>query len=287
MSELSRGAVRLDGPGLTPVGWPLRLWFVVEVAFGLAALATLVRFPAETATRFAWPVEPVVMVAVLAGLYAAMTPVLVLAALTRHWENVRVLVPVAIAFTGAELLATVVHLDRFTVGTLPFWVWLASYLLPPPIFLATWVWQQRRSTTGPGDRPLPRGLRVFLFVAGVLVAAEALVTLAHPPYLTAAFPFALTPLNARVLAGWLLAVGVLLVAVARENDHARVRVAAPLLVLLLPALTVSVAGHADQVDLTHPRIWGNAALLAVLAACGLYLLLARRPAPGTNGTLAR
>lgn len=37
------------------------------------------------------------------------------------------------------------------------------------------------------------------------------------------------------------------------------------------ALGILVMRYRDQVDLGHPRIWVNLAILATLAACGLYL----------------
>ena len=41
-------------PG-TPIAWPLRLWFAVEVFFGVGAVLSIALHPAATRTNFAWP----------------------------------------------------------------------------------------------------------------------------------------------------------------------------------------------------------------------------------------
>src|SRR5437763_484535 len=126
--------------GGTPITLPLRAWLFVEVLFGLGAITSIGLFPADTKTNFAWPIQPVVMAAALGAFYFASAPALVWALFARTWESVRVIVLPAIAFTTVELLATFLHWDKFSVGTVPFYVWFASYLLPPPIFAGLYLW---------------------------------------------------------------------------------------------------------------------------------------------------
>jgi hypothetical protein len=258
-------------PSGTPVAWPFRLWLAVEVLFGLAAISSIGRFPAETDTQFAWPIDPVVMAATLGGFYIAAAGLFLAVVLARRWEMIRVMVPAAIVFTSAELLATFLHWDKFSVDTFPFYVWFASYLLPPPIFLAMYVWHQRRSPGMAQDRPLPRPLRRLMFGLGLVLTVEATIGFAFTSWFTGSFPWALTPLTARALCGWLLGVGVLLLSIARENDRDRVRLASPLLLLLLPAVGFEVLRYSDQVDGSSPRLWIGFSLFGVLGLCGLYL----------------
>ena len=249
-----------------------RIWLGVEVLFGVLTLLSLGRFPEDTADRFAWPIEPTVMATALGAFYLALTPVLVLALLARRWANVRVIVLPALAFTSAELVATLLHWNKFSVGTAPFTVWLVSYVLPPPLFLAGYLWHERRGgTPPPGDR-LPGGLRTALLVAGGLLTVEAVVALVDPDWLIDSFPWTLTPLTARVLSGWLLLVGTLLLSMAREDDRTRVRLASPFLVVALPALVIEVLRYGSQVDAGSPRLWTGLVLFGVLAGCGLVLV---------------
>ncbi|HEX2053955.1 MAG TPA: hypothetical protein VHJ78_09565 [Actinomycetota bacterium] len=255
----------------TPIAPIFRAVLGLEVFFGLASLATIGLFPEETATRFAWEIRSLAMAAVLGGLYFAFAPTLVLQFLARRWEMIRVIIPAAIAFTTAELLATFLHWDLFFIGTLRFNIWFASYILPPPLLAIMYLYQQRLSTEQPVSRPLPRPLRSLFLVLGGLLALDAVVGFVSPAYLTSSFPFPLTPLTARVLSGWVLVLGTLLLSIARENDRDRVRIASPVLILLLPAVAVQLVRFGDQVDFGHPRLWANFAVFAVLAVAGIYL----------------
>ena len=249
-----------------------RAWLGVEVLFGVLTLLSLGRFPEDTADRFAWPIEPTVMAAALGAFYLALTPVLVLALFARRWANVRVIVLPALAFTTVELVATLLHWDKFSVGTAPFTVWLISYVLPPPLFLAGYLWHERRGGAPPPADRLPAGLRTGLLVAGGLLTLEATVAFVHPDWLIDSFPWTLTPLTARVLSGWLLLVGTLLLSMAREDDRTRVRLVSPFFVVLLPALVIEVLRYGSQVDAGSPRLWTGLVLFGGLAACGLFLV---------------
>ena len=207
-------------PG-TRVAWPFRVWLGAEVLFGVFAVLSVGVSPADTAENFAWPIQPVVMAAAFGALYASVAPTFVVAMLARRWEMIRVLVVPAALFTSAELLATILHWDKFSVGTAPFNLWLASYLLPPPVYVGAYLWHQRRATPPTFDRPLPSWLRIALLVLGGLLSVESVVGFAFPRYFVSSFPWALTPLTTRVLCGFLLAIGAILLSIARENHRDR------------------------------------------------------------------
>ncbi len=268
MSEATTAGPRAG----TSIGSPLRAWFAAEVFFGVAALLSIGLDPGNTEEGWAWPIEPVVMAAVFGAFYFAVAPIMILALFAKRWEMVRVIVPTAILFTSAELLATFLHWDKFSTGTAPFYLWFASYLLPPPIFLATYLWQQRRAAPrSPNDHPLPPLLRTLLFVLGGFLSLEAVVAFAYPAWFTDDFPWSLTPLTARALCGFLLALGALMVTMAVENDRDRVRLASPMLILVLPAVAIQVARYSEQVDLSHFRVYLGVVLLGLVACCGVAL----------------
>src|ERR1044071_945982 len=117
-----------DERGLaTPIWWPLRVWMVVEIVFGLAAILTIFLDPADTATNFAWPIKPDVMAATLGAFYAASAIIFILPLFARSWQQVRSMIIPTALFSTAMLLATLIHWDKFSVGTRPFYVWFASY----------------------------------------------------------------------------------------------------------------------------------------------------------------
>ncbi len=252
----------------TPIGWPLRFWFLVELFFALAATSTVAVRPAETATSFAWTIKPEVMASLFGAFYIALGPVVLLALFARRWEMVRVFVLPGMLFTFAQLVVTFVHWDRFAHGTGAFNIWFASYLLPPPVFLGCYLWQQRRADPIVAESPLPRWVRTGLIVIGAAITIEAVIGLLHPAYFSNFAPWKITPLNARALSGYFLLLGTMMLSMARENDRDRVRIVSPFLVLLLPVAALQVSRFSEQVDWSHPRIAMATALLGLVAVLG-------------------
>ena len=259
--------------GNTPIAWPLRAWFAVELFFAVAASLSVGLDPADSGRNFAWTIQPAVMAALFGAFYLALLPVMVLILRVRQWELARVFVLPGMAFTAAQLIVTLLHWDRFAVGTGPFNIWFASYLLPPPVFAACWFWQQRR--TGPkqaSPAPLVRWERWGLVALGALFTLEALIGLVSPAWFAADAPWKISPLNARALAGYFLLLGLLMLSMAHENHRDRVRVVAPFLALLLPLVAWQLSRFPAQVNWSHPRVAIAAVLLAAVAVLGFSLL---------------
>lgn len=261
-------------PG-TRIAWPLRIWLAVEVLFGVLAVLSIGLSPADTKTNFAWPIQPVVMAAVLGAFYMSSALLFLLPFLARRWENVRVMILPAALFSTVQLVATFLHWDKFSVGTAPFYVWFASYLLPPPIFVGMYWWQQRKAfkRSAEPQRPLLPVLRwVLVFVGGYLTLGAFLVFIV-PDLLIPIFPWKLTPLTARSLSGWIIAVGTLLLSMARENNGTRVRLGSPMLMLILPTLLLQMARFAGEVNWLNPILWLALALFAFIGLGGLLLAI--------------
>jgi len=255
----------------TPIRLPLRVWMAVEVLFGLAAISTVFLRPSDTANNFAWPIQPAVMAAVLGAFYLASALLFVLPLFARIWQHVRVMVLPSAAFSTAMLLATFLHWDKFSVGTFPFLIWFASYVLPPPIFVALYVWHQRRAAPpGAGIAvPVVGWARTFFRINGLAVSALALIGFAAPGLLASAAPWDMTPLTTRALCGWLLAVGLLQVSMAWEGDWLRARLATAMLMVLPVAVLVQLGRFADQVEWGSPSLWVLLAdSSAVAGVCG-------------------
>ena len=52
------------------IGWPLRVWFFVELFFAVSATISVAWHPALTASNFAWTIQPEVMAATIGAFYA-------------------------------------------------------------------------------------------------------------------------------------------------------------------------------------------------------------------------
>jgi hypothetical protein len=256
-----------DGNVDTPIQWPLRAWLVAEVFFGLAAISSIFLRPENTATNFAWPIKPDVMAATLGAFYLASAFIFVLPLFATSWQQVRVMILPAAAFCTAMLVATFLHWDKFSVGTFPFWLWFASYLLPPPIFVALYLLHQRDAApVGAGiEVPLPAWARAFFRVNGFVLAGIAVVGFAVPSVLSDIAPWSMTPLTTRTLCGWLVPIALLQLSVAWEGDWRRARVATVMLMALPVTLAIQLTRFSDEVDWGTPSLWVLLADIAVTA----------------------
>jgi hypothetical protein len=257
----------------TPIALPLRLWLAVEVFFGIGAVLAIGVSPADTQTNFAWPIQPVVMAAVLGAFYMSSALLFLLPFFAKRWEMIRVMILPTAIFSTVQLIATFLHWDKFSVGIMPFYVWFASYLLPPPIFVAAYLWHQRRAQNTNSDSPLPTWIRILFWIIGIGLILLATSTFILPSLLIPIFPWQLTPLTARSLCGWIMVVGAILIAMLRENDRARVRLGTPILILILPTLLLQMSRFADQVNWANPTLWVGLTIAAVLCVCGVYLAM--------------
>ena len=262
-----------DGRVDTPIQWPLRAWLVAEVFFGLAAISAVFLRPEDTATNFAWPIKPDVMAATLGAFYLAAAFIFVLPLFAKSWQQVRVMILPAAAFCTAMLIATLLHWDKFSVDTFPFWLWFASYLLPPPIFVGLYLLHQRTAApVGAGiEAPLPGWARAYFRVNGVVLAATAAVGFAVPSVLSDIAPWTLTPLTTRTLCGWLVPIALLQLSAAWEDYLRRARVATVMLMALPVTLAIQLARFSDQVDWGAPSLWVLLVDVAVTALVCMVL----------------
>ncbi|CAN5271366.1 hypothetical protein BH10PSE9_BH10PSE9_23060 [soil metagenome] len=251
----------------------LRAWLAVEVLFGVLSLVTISLTPANTASHFAWPIKPEVTAALLGGFYIAAASFYVLALFARRWQNIRVFIIASILFSSIELASTFLHWDRFSVGTTPFNVWFVSYALPPPLFIAFYLWHERRALPIPlaDDEPLPAALRLALLVLGAAAVVFGLLAFVFPATVIPLMPWQFSALTMRALSGWILACGVMLASAARENDRTRCRIISPFFILALPAIALEVARYPEQVNWAHPAVYVGATVLVLLFAIGLIL----------------
>jgi hypothetical protein len=270
---LEERAVTMRHPG-TSIALPLRVWFAVEVFFGVSAVLSIGLDPANTRTNFAWNVQPVVMAAVLGAYYISSALLFLLPLFARRWEMIRVMILPTALFSTAELITTALHWSKFSIGTIQFTGWFLSYLLPPPIFIGYYLWQERRArrvaNAAPAE-PLPHDVRSALLHWGGVLAILTIFFFIVPQALIAIAPWQMTPLTARAFDSWLLAVAALMLSMAYENDRTRALLGTPMLILVFPVVTIQIARYADQVDFANIALFVFYGITLVAFALGVYL----------------
>lgn len=263
----------MKNPG-TPIPLGLRLWFAVEVFFGLGAVLSVGIAPENTRENFAWNIQPVIMAAVLGAYYISSALLFALPLFARRWEMIRVMILPAAIFSVAEFSATLLHFQNFSVGTPSFWGWFVSYLLPPPIFLGLYLYLERKSKRSGvvvPPEPLPPEVRTALLHWGGALAVIAVVIFLFPDILIANAPWRMTPLTTRAFVSWLLALGVLMLSMARENNRTAALFGVPMLILILPSVTLQIARFADQANFANPALFILYGFTLVAFVLGVFL----------------
>jgi len=245
--------------------------------FVAAAGVSLFLLSEQTSHFFAWTIKPPITAAFLGGGYLAVATALGLGLGERDWASVRVGVWVVATGLVSILIASLLHLDKFHLYS-PIWTaqawawsWLVLYIaLIPGLMGALWAhWRQPAMTPRPGPAlplPLPLGLRLGQWLLGGLMVAMGAALFVVPASAEQLWPWPLTPLMARMVGSFNLAIGVSLFAAARENDFARIRVAsfAYLVFALLQLVTLLRYSLVEW--------WTRPALLLVAVLLALFVL---------------
>jgi hypothetical protein len=258
-------------PATKPLDVGMRRMLLVASALVFIVGIQLFVLSEQTDRYFAWTVAPPLTAAFLGAAFWAAGILELLAARQRVWASARIAVPAVLLFTTLTLLATLLHLDRFHLDTASGWVWLAVYVAVPPVMLALFVRQLRVPGDDPPRRaPLPRWLRLVLGLQAALLLVVGAVLFLAPQLTAPLWPWMLTPLTARAVAAWLLALGLGAAHLIRENDWERGRVAMPSSAVLGALELVALARYPGALDWSGPRAWVFLLFVVSILAVGLY-----------------
>ena len=249
--------------------------------------AYLFFFPSQAEAHYAWPILPPATAAFmgagyLAGLLAAGLTIL----WARYWRSVYPLVPAFIALSVLLLAATLAHADRFRWDYPPTWIWTGVYAAIPVAAALLWRMQSRANRDAPVADPGTRSLRPPLLIAGAAVTLLGVVLFVADDGFLAHWPWMLTDLTSRVLGGWYVLSGVLLLVVGAGLRRWH-EVVIPLatvgawtaLILLLPALYDEL----DTGDAAFAAWFGLHAALLALCVYALVRSLRAIREPGAFG----
>ncbi len=263
---------------------PMRAIFAISSVFVFVAGIQLYVLADHTDRWFAWTIEPPLTAAFLGSFYLAATVLAFSSAYQRDWDRVRVWVPAILLFIWLTLIATVIHLDKFhlnddeLVVAVAAWVWLAVYVLEPPVFSAIYRRQLREpGADSPCPAEIPGAFRTGSVAVGLFLIATGALLFVVPSTSGTLWPWELTPLTARASGAWLAAIGLIGVMIGREGCWARVEwslagIAAGA-VLVLGALARYSGTYEWE---TAPGVVFLVVLGALAAGAGYGFVMARR-----------
>lgn len=170
----------------------------------LLAFLALYIFPDYTDIDFAWTIQPRTSALLIGAGYTAGAYFFARLLLDKKWHRVQAgFLPIT-AFTIFMLLATLLHWDRFHHGALNFYLWTIVYAITP--FLVPFIWwrNQQMALTGLEEHDLrfSRFIRSALKIVGIVGALVFVIVFIKPTLLIGVAAWKLTPLTARIFAGW-------------------------------------------------------------------------------------
>ena len=165
---------------------PVTRWVAgAVIPFLVIAAFLLFAFPSRTGELFAWPIDPPLSAFLLASAYVGGIRFFIGIVFARAWHHVRRGFPAVVVFAGALLVATLLHLDRFSTN-LPFYAWMALYATTPFVIAVLAVVQRPRDPGTPdrADVVIPRFARVGLAAVGAcaFIAGAVVFSRPRPPH---------------------------------------------------------------------------------------------------------
>lgn len=285
---MSRSSLSAHGhpDGLRPLLRITRLGVAALLVLALANGLFLYLAPGRAEADYAWAIRPAINAACIGAGYLAgcvATALVVFGA--RFWRSLRILPLALVVLAVTVLSATLIHEDRFFWDYSLTWLWTAVYVVVPPLVLVFWRLQERAEGPAPAaDRRLG-ALRARSAVLGAVLGAVGAGLFVLPTQAADVWPWPLTPLLARVIAGWyLLSASVLLTAAVSLRRAHEVPIAYATLgtwSALLLALTLLHSGDlADRPVALGAWVAIHVLLLALAASALALTVPVLRAAPG-------
>lgn len=256
-----------------------RLLAAGVIPFLIAAFLILYVRPQTTARLFAWDIASPLTTALMGAGYLGGAYFFGRLLGERHWHRVGGGFPAVAVFTLFMLAATLIHWDTFDPGHWPFLVWLVIYLVTPVAVPLVWRLNRRRDPgrPEPGDVAVSPLVGRAMLAVGVALLTAAVFIFAVPQPAVAVWPWPLTPLTARVVAGWLALLGAGASALGFERRWSGWRIPLQSIMVWQALLVLAFALRREAFGPAGPLNWFTLFTLAGLAvAAAFYLQMERR-----------
>ncbi len=260
---------------------PATRWVAIIIVPVLTlAFIILYGLPHRTTDYFAWTINPTMTPMMMGAGYLAGAYFFLRAATARRWHHVALGLPAVSAFVWFMAVATILHYDRFNHSHPAFIAWLILYAVTPFLIPALW-WLNHKTDPGVSDTPekrLSTAVRGVMALIGLINLGNAFLMLFWPAVYIPIWPWQLTPLTTRVVAGWFALPGVVALGVAADARWSAARITLQSQIFGIVLILVGAARAWTEFDTAKPATWvfvgGLTALLLVVA--GLYGYMERR-----------
>ena len=257
-----------------------RILAAIIVPFLLVAFYILYLRTSETGALFAWEIAAPMTAMMLATAYLGGAYFFARAIFTPRWNRIAVgFLPVT-AFASFLCIATLIHWGRFNQGHISFYAWFILYFTTPFLVFVTWLRNRRTDDGMPEARDfrIPRGVRMVIAGFGAFYVVVAVLLLLNPGGMIEVWPWALTPLTARVVGAMLALLGVFGLTIAADGRWSACRIPLQSLLVALAFGLIAAVRTWETFDTTRWFTWvylaTMAGLLIIVPVC--YFLIERR-----------
>lgn len=260
---------------------PLTRWVAwIIIPFLAAAALVLYGFPDRTTEFFAWTIRPEMTPVIMGAGYAVGVYFFYRVSTVDEWHTVAPVFLGITTFTWVMAIATVLHWENFNHGHHTFYLWVVLYAITPLLVPAVWAHNQRVSShqRRTDDVTLPRAVRVLGGALGLVLTGSALVVFIAPDLIIGVWPWTVSPLTARILAGWIALFGVANTAAVVDPRWSGTRILLQCQIIGITLVLVGVVRVWDNFTPTNPVTWGGigGVALYLVAILVLYLGMERR-----------
>jgi len=259
--------------------WLARVAFGVLIPFTAIFGPLLILFSETTRSFWAWEITPAMSSVWVGAGYTFGAVAITTMVVTGRWRSAILptvaTLPLSIGLLGATLL----HLDRFFLGTLPFYVWLIIYIyLPIGLPLIYVLNRSHDPGVQPNDLLVPPQLALVGGIVGILIALFGLFMFFSPTALATSWPWQLTPLMSRVIGSWMMFIGAGAMVLLFERRYIAYRYFLPCAAFWFALLFVAALFHLDNFDFGRPSAWLFFVVLggAVIGLIADFLYFERR-----------
>lgn len=257
---------------------PFTRWVAwVIIPFLAAAFGVLYGMPDRTTEFFAWTIRPEMTPIIMGAGYGAGVYFFYRVASVDEWHSVAPVFLGITTFTWAMAVATVLHWANFNHDHHTFVLWVVLYAVTPLLVPAVWAINRRTdpgagsdsgagsgggSATGPR---LPQVVRYLGGGLGVVVTLSAVALFVVPDLMIGAWPWAVSPFTARILAGWFALFGVVNAVVVLDPRWSAARILVESQLIGFGLVLVGVVRVWENFDQSNVLTWG------VVGGMALYL----------------
>ena len=228
--------------------------------------------PDRTTQFFAWTIQPEMTPTLMGAGYGVGAYFFYRVATINEWHRVAAIFPGIATFTWFMAIATVLHWGNFNHEHSTFVIWVVLYAITPVLIPVIW-WLNRRTDPGApedGAVRIPRvvrllggaiGVATFVASVGILIAPETLINI---------WPWTVSPLTARILAGWFALFGVVNFILGADPRWSAAKIPLQTQMGFLVLMLIGSARMWENFDLSNPMTWG---VLGVFVAYLVLVLL--------------